>query len=139
MSGWGTEDMAAALPEVTDAPKQTPQERGWAPTQKFDYSEYSKTNKEIAQDLAAQQNNAGEGEDDTAAPAGDDDIFDAVGGLQRGDWSSNAAVYEWNDEFGDVGPPFPALEKQLFGSEYHVKAGINFSKYVLLSNSVGFC
>jgi ATP-dependent RNA helicase DDX3X len=38
-----------------------------------------------------------------------------------------AAIYEWNDEYGDVGPRFEELEKQLFGSENHVKTGINFS------------
>ena len=37
-----------------------------------------------------------------------------------------AAVYEWNDEYGDVGPRFEELEKQLFGAENHVRAGINF-------------
>lgn len=37
-----------------------------------------------------------------------------------------AAVYEWNDEFGDVGPRFEELENQLFGAENHVRAGVNF-------------
>lgn len=37
-----------------------------------------------------------------------------------------AAVYEWNDEYGDVGPRFEELEKQLFGAKNHVRAGINF-------------
>jgi ATP-dependent RNA helicase DDX3X len=137
MSAWNTDTLADAVPQVVvDATpvtsKQTPQEHGWAPKQGFNYAEYNKTNKEIAEEIAAKKETAGEGENDQIAagqPAsGQLEIADAVGGLRFGDWSSNAAVYEWQEEFGDVGPAFPELEKQLFGSEFHVKAGINFSQ-----------
>lgn len=30
-------------------------------------------------------------------------------------WDSNAKVYEWNGEEGDIGPEFPDLEIELFG------------------------
>jgi ATP-dependent RNA helicase DDX3X len=60
--------------------------------------------------------------------SGASQITGAVGGLQDGDWLSNAAVYEWNEDYGEVGPAFPELEKQLFGSDLHVNAGINFSQ-----------
>lgn len=29
-------------------------------------------------------------------------------------WQSDAAVYQWDDDFGDVGEPNPLLEKELF-------------------------
>ena len=30
------------------------------------------------------------------------------------EWYSTAAKYEWSDDYGDVGPPIPELEEQLF-------------------------
>ncbi|KAL2269499.1 hypothetical protein VTJ83DRAFT_1683 [Remersonia thermophila] len=45
------------------------------------------------------------------------------------EWEANTARYEWNDEYGDVGPEFPALELQLFGDpSTRGKKGIDFSK-----------
>lgn len=38
-------------------------------------------------------------------------------------WASNAAKYEWDDEYGDVGPAHPVLEKQLFRDRYIARAG----------------
>jgi ATP-dependent RNA helicase DDX3X len=38
-------------------------------------------------------------------------------------WLSDAAVYAWDDEFGDVGEPNPALEEQLFTGEHLQRAG----------------
>lgn len=128
MSGWGMPEVAAALPEIaneavvaseaptpTEAPAQgrNPQEHGWVAQNSYDYSAYMMTSKELAESRAA-----------AAAE-------DAGLGLRvetGGDWASNAAVYEWNDEFGDVGPRHPELEKQLFGQDNHVKSGIKFEK-----------
>ncbi|KAJ6157584.1 DEAD/DEAH box RNA helicase [Penicillium chermesinum] len=39
------------------------------------------------------------------------------------DWAGNAARYEWKDEYGDVGPANPELEKQLFEVEFRSKPG----------------
>lgn len=45
------------------------------------------------------------------------------------DWDSNAKVYEWDGEAGDVGPEYPELERDLFGDpETRVSHGIDFSK-----------
>lgn len=41
------------------------------------------------------------------------DEFSARGDL--GDFDSNARVYHWDGEEGDVGPEFPELEHELFG------------------------
>ena len=38
-------------------------------------------------------------------------------------WLSDAAVYQWDDEFGDVGEPNPDLEQMLFAGEHLQRAG----------------
>ncbi|KAF1831822.1 DEAD-domain-containing protein [Decorospora gaudefroyi] len=38
-------------------------------------------------------------------------------------WLSDAVVYQWDDEFGDVGEPNPELEKMLFQDEFLQRAG----------------
>jgi ATP-dependent RNA helicase DDX3X len=38
-------------------------------------------------------------------------------------WLSDAAKYEWSDEFGDVGPANPTLEQELYHGEFLLKAG----------------
>ena len=38
-------------------------------------------------------------------------------------WLSDAAIYQWDDEFGDVGEPNPELEKMLFDDQYLQRAG----------------
>jgi ATP-dependent RNA helicase DDX3X len=35
----------------------------------------------------------------------------------------HSAVYEWADEYGDVGPEIPELEEQLFGGDFRVRKG----------------
>ncbi|KAK0729813.1 P-loop containing nucleoside triphosphate hydrolase protein [Lasiosphaeris hirsuta] len=46
------------------------------------------------------------------------------------EWESNARVYEWDGEVGDVGPEFPDLELQLFGPKGNREPthGIDFSR-----------
>lgn len=77
---------------------------GWGEKSAFDYQMYNKSTKELAEEANADGGTAGRG------------------------WASNAAIYEWNDEYGDIGPEFPELEKELFGSEHHVSYGIDFAK-----------
>ena len=50
-----------------------------------------------------------------------------------GDWANKAAIYEWKEEYGEIGPRFEALEKQLFGAD-HVRSGIKFDTYVSFPN-----
>jgi ATP-dependent RNA helicase DDX3X len=128
MSGWDVTDMAEALPgavletvpptegavaepegvttndDAAPEDKRDPQAFGWAQKQSYDYDEYNKSTKELLDETPGE------------------------GASSVRDWASNAAKYEWSDEYGDVGPHFPELEKQLFGSEYHVRAGIQFEK-----------
>lgn len=118
--------MSAALPDSTpavaeappaDAPKN-PQAYGWVAKTSYDYDTYNKSSKELA-----------EAQTSAEAPAvgGFGNSDDAVGGIAPGDWANNAAVYQWNEEYGDIGPEFPELERQLFGLENHVRTGINFA------------
>jgi len=112
---WDTKGMAESLPTAEAAteapaavaaaiPKKNPQEAGWVEKQAYDYETYNKSSKELF--------------DEGLAP----------GGLGAQDWASNAAKYEWDEEYGDVGPAFPELELQLFGGEHRMRTGIEFSK-----------
>ncbi|EAA60033.1 hypothetical protein AN9445.2 [Aspergillus nidulans FGSC A4] len=40
------------------------------------------------------------------------------------EWAANAVKYEWNDEYGDVGPENPHLEEQLFRAEFINRTGL---------------
>ncbi|KAF4626771.1 hypothetical protein G7Y89_g11387 [Cudoniella acicularis] len=136
--GWDTGADTTA-PAAPAAPTKTPQEHGWVAKHNYDYESYNKSNKEIAEAHAVAQAAAQTGDGDEnaegaeaaqgaeGAQANINELGGAVGGIRVGDWSCNAIVYEWKDEYGDVGPKFPLLEQQLFGSEFHVKAGIQFS------------
>lgn len=44
-------------------------------------------------------------------------------------WYSQGAVYEWDDEYGEVGPENPELEKGLFFSELRNKKGDKLQVY----------
>ncbi|KAJ5624383.1 ATP-dependent RNA helicase ded1 [Penicillium lagena] len=39
------------------------------------------------------------------------------------EWAAVAPKYEWKDEFGEVGPPVPELEDQLFRNDYITRVG----------------
>ena len=43
-------------------------------------------------------------------------------------WAANAAKYEWDDEYGDVGPEHEELKEMLFGDEHKMEQGQEFSK-----------
>lgn len=87
------QDEAQASAEAGTAKPKNPQEHGWAVKKEYDYSTFMKTSKELAEVDAAAAQESGDG------------------GVEVGGWASNAAVYEWNDEFGDVGPQHAELEK----------------------------
>ncbi|KAH8907772.1 DEAD-domain-containing protein [Coniochaeta sp. PMI_546] len=55
--------------------------------------------------------------------------YDEYGRDADHEWESNAKIYEWDGETGDVGPEYPELEIELFGApETRVSHGIDFSK-----------
>lgn len=43
-------------------------------------------------------------------------------------WAHEAAKYEWQDDFGDVGPEVPELEAQLFKGDTRTKIGQHLEK-----------
>jgi ATP-dependent RNA helicase DDX3X len=47
-------------------------------------------------------------------------------------FDGSAQVYQWNDEYGDIGPEIPELELELFGdpATRHERTGLDFSLYV---------
>ena len=45
------------------------------------------------------------------------------------EWAATAQRYEWQDDYGDVAPPFPDLEQQLFKNDFITRRGANFDGY----------
>ncbi|KAI9784500.1 MAG: hypothetical protein M1816_000820 [Peltula sp. TS41687] len=105
-----TADMAEALPNPPSNPDksevkteaQAEGTAGWGGKVKFEYELYTANTKEEREALEA---------------AG-----------QAPEWASKAEKYEWSDEYGDIGPEHPELEKQLFGGEFIVRTGNAFEK-----------
>jgi hypothetical protein len=42
-------------------------------------------------------------------------------------YAASSAVYEWDDEYGDVGPEVPQLEEQLFNNAFRLRQGKHMS------------
>lgn len=113
--GEGKEETRSPFdPNLPEDPRHSDwiKQSGHATRIAYNYAQYNMTEAE---------RRAAEGDGPTLAPG---DV------LQDEGWASNAVVYEYSDEFGDVGPAHPELEKQLFGSDVHVTTGIDFSGYV---------
>lgn len=118
-----TAEMSAALSEAgsnagSDAPKpvisepppivpiegaaERAREHGFAPPVAYDYDSYNTMTKE---------------ERDAAA---------AEGRYVEPGWAATAARYEWDDEYGDVGPEDPKLEEELFRHDNVMRKGNAF-------------
>ncbi|KAL3426064.1 DEAD/DEAH box helicase [Phlyctema vagabunda] len=134
MSAWETTDMAAALPDPAvdgtvaaanqDGSEPTPARAvrpGWGAQVPYNYALYNQSGRPAAEGAAPTHDTGAEGVNYSIPLAPDQAMVAA------GEWASNAQVYEWCDEFGEVGPAFPELENMLFGDENHVQTGINFS------------
>lgn len=125
MSGWGQDQVSTVQSSVYDSPKTTNNNNNvgtaeiqdsedlrtqWPAQTPLDYARYN----EVPMNASAAQG---------VPPSGGIDILeDAVGG-RVGRWHHEARIYEWNEEYGDIGPAHEELEKQLFGSDNHVKSG----------------
>lgn len=97
---------ALAGPPRDSAKAQLARDKGWVEQQNFNYEATVPPQEEAA---------------DMNLPTGSE--------LQG--WMSRARKYEWKEEYGNVGPEDPDLEKELFGSELRLKKGVEFDKYVL--------
>lgn len=89
-----------------EAAKERVKEANWSIPQGFDYEKY----------------NAGPRDKTAPAP----ETVEPEG--EASSWAANAAKYEWNDEYGDIGPEHELLQKMLFGDEHQVQQGEKFSE-----------
>ncbi|KAL6237052.1 hypothetical protein BDW75DRAFT_229012 [Aspergillus navahoensis] len=77
--------------------------KGWVEPKDYDYEKY------VAALLSEKPTEDGENsQDEQTVPK----------------WAANAAKYEWNEEYGDVGPENNHLEEQLFRSEFINRTGL---------------
>ncbi|KAJ9226488.1 hypothetical protein DTO212C5_1407 [Paecilomyces variotii] len=113
MDTFDTNDMSNALNDVSNRKANmnaeaaaVAREKGWVEPQGYDYAKYN---------TSAPQQKAPDATEATDAP-----------NVEEPEWAANAAKYEWSEEFGDVGPPNPELEKMLFHSEFINRAGHRF-------------
>ena len=115
--------MATPLADVTSAHTNTLGATTWGSIKpvEYDYNMYNATTREERE--AAEAKLANRLKSMEIGP--NDNQFTADVPL----WASNAVKYEWNDEFGDVGPPHPELEKQLFRDRYINRAGAKMTTY----------
>lgn len=59
----------------------------------------------------------------TETVAFDYNSYQKSGGDNPYEWYGTAEKYEWKDDYGDVGPEIPELEKILFGNEFITREG----------------
>ncbi|KAF4222721.1 hypothetical protein CNMCM6805_007827 [Aspergillus fumigatiaffinis] len=117
MDSFDVTDMSNALKGVTDEnvnknveASNLAREKGWVPPEQYDYAKYNTAEK--PEEVTEQS--------------------------EIPEWAAKAAKYEWNDEFGDVGPPNKELEDMLFRNEFINRAGLkigNLQKIDVIAES----
>ncbi len=103
---FATEEMQGALHDISSdaAPKNAEaiafaRAKGWAEPSSYDYEEYGKEAKDAT-------------------------VVDPTMPI----WAHNAQKYEWNEDYGDVGPRNEELEQMLYHSEFIPRQGIKFDE-----------
>ena len=91
-----TDKMGNATLKNAEAAQRS-RDAGWVEPVKYDYEAYNTDSKEMRESLD---------------PA-----------VELPTWAANATKYEWKDEYGDVGPVHPELERALFGQDLRVTEG----------------
>lgn len=89
--------------QVNEEARERVKEANWGAQHEYDYAKYTA------------------GPRDKAAPASEQQA-DAP------DWAANAAKYEWDEEYGDIGPEHEELKQMLFGDEHKMVQGVDFNK-----------
>lgn len=97
-----------AKAQVNEAALERVKEANWGAPEGFDYVKYNA------------------GPRDKTASASESDQLHGI----SSNWGANAAKYEWDDDFGDVGPEHDVLKQMLFGDEHKMEQGEEFSKLV---------
>ena len=92
--------------QVNEAAIERVKKAEWAAPEEYDYGKY----------------NAGprDKNDHASEPLQPED--------EASNWAAHAARYEWDNDFGDVGPDHEPLKKILFGDEHKMEQGDEFSK-----------
>lgn len=113
-SNFGVSTVRDALADVTNVQNTknieacaVAREKGWVEPKDYDYEKYVTV---IPSEKPAE--NGENSQDEQSIP----------------EWAANAAKYEWNDEYGDVGPENPHLEEQLFRAEFINRTGLKIGK-----------
>ncbi|KAL4754840.1 hypothetical protein BDW72DRAFT_200509 [Aspergillus terricola var. indicus] len=109
-SNFGFSTVRDALADVTNVQNSKnieasalAREKGWVEPKNYDYEKYVNV---IPSEKPAEDGE--NSQDEQSIP----------------EWAANAAKYEWNDEYGDVGPENPHLEEQLFRGEFINRTGL---------------
>jgi ATP-dependent RNA helicase DDX3X len=100
---------APCVSRVDEESSKRARDLGWVPPQTYDYGASAPTaakKPEIVED--EEENNESQHKGST--------------------WAHDAAKYEWNQEYGDVGPRSEALEKELFKGDFINRAGEKLAK-----------
>ena len=113
-TGEVTDAMASANLLDNEA-AQRARDAGWVEREKYDYTTYNAPPNAVPAPPGAASNGGEYG----GATEQTNDIPS---------WAANAMKYEWSDEYGDVGPAHPELEKQLFRNELLNRTGLKFNK-----------
>ena len=124
--------MAAPLADITSAHTNTLGTASWSTIKpvEYDYNVYNATTREEREAAEASIVNRL-----SKTKIEDDAQFTADVPL----WASNAVRYEWDDEFGDVGPRHPELEKQLYRDQYTNRAGQMMATYEVALSAQNLC
>ncbi|KAH2929501.1 hypothetical protein KXW73_007491 [Aspergillus fumigatus] len=119
MESFDVTDISNALKEVTGEKinknveaTNLAREKGWVLPEQYDYTKYNSGSAEKPEEVTEQS--------------------------EIPEWAAKAAKYEWNDEFGDVGPPNKELEDMLFRNEFINRAGLkigNLQKIDVIAES----
>ncbi|KAH1499833.1 hypothetical protein LV164_002639 [Aspergillus fumigatus] len=119
MESFDVTDISNALKEVTGEKinknveaSNLAREKGWVLPEQYDYAKYNSGSAEKPEEVTEQS--------------------------EIPEWAAKAAKYEWNDEFGDVGPPNKELEDMLFRNEFINRAGLkigNLQKIDVIAES----
>lgn len=92
--------------QINEAALERVKEANWSAPQGFDYAKYNAG----PRDKTAPAPESGQPEEESSS------------------WAANAAKYEWQDEYGDVGPEHKELRDILFGHPDKMQQGEELSK-----------
>ncbi|KAL4800551.1 P-loop containing nucleoside triphosphate hydrolase protein [Aspergillus venezuelensis] len=109
-------DVSNALNNKNTEASAIARQKGWVAPEDYNYEKYIHTTQEKPNETTEFGTTVEDGENGENGASMEED--------SAPQWAANAAKYEWNDEYGDVGPKNPHLEEQLFRSEFINRTGL---------------